>query len=444
MKILTIIVLLVTTPSLLLYPNEQTFKTFERDQLPIYYFSSFDTFMHLIDEVEKGNFEEHCTLKELKNVRQLFASLVREGFFNGDNIPELESDVEELLAEEIAYQYLSSTENEYLILPSIYFYDREVYLCKKRWWKKTKKFLKKYKKELIIGGVIVLAAATVTLTAASAGAAVAAANATTSSNKHKKKESDTTNKKLSANETPLLKEAIGEHVDSFKVSISKDFSYQEVSNLSQDPKLKEKVRDVSATLAHEMLNGIYQLVQFVPQLLDEVKQVGVHLAPDTVEDNQLFGSPTENFDDLLSKGHLAIDQVFATDQAKSWIANRQEIADLTFAMAPPPNGLPKIFSNTNILVKNGKVIDKGGFTKAGRSLMKHGYRQNSVFPKPVGTPEQINAHGQKILESILNHPEKQVVQRQVKKFGKVIDIRVPKIGGVRYNAAGDMIGFLEP
>jgi hypothetical protein len=33
--------------------------------------------------------------------------------------------------------------------------------------------------------------------------------------------------------------------------------------------------------------------------------------------------------------------------------------------------------------------------------MKHGYREDSVFPKPVGNLVQINANNQKILEEII-------------------------------------------
>jgi len=75
---------------------------------------------------------------------------------------------------------------------------------------------------------------------------------------------------------------------------------------------------------------------------------------------------------------------------------------------------PGIFSGGKFNVKRladaGKAIDRGGFTKAGRDLMKHGYREGSVFPKPQGNSAQVNAHG---------------------------------LGGARYSASGEFIGFLE-
>ena len=109
-----------------------------------------------------------------------------------------------------------------------------------------------------------------------------------------------------------------------------------------------------------------------------------------------------------------------------------------------------VFDSTGVKVfgegewKVGKALDRAGLTKAGRGLMKHGYRDGSVFPKPVGTPAQINEHGQKILESILKHPDRRDIVGEYEKFGKVLDIYAPGIGGVRYNANNEFIGFLEP
>ncbi len=76
--------------------------------------------------------------------------------------------------------------------------------------------------------------------------------------------------------------------------------------------------------------------------------------------------------------------------------------------------------------------------------MKHGYREGSIFPKPNGNPAQVNEQGQKMLESILNHPEKKVVYKTTSNFGEVMDVHAPGVGGARFNSSGEMIGFLEP
>ena len=62
----------------------------------------------------------------------------------------------------------------------------------------------------------------------------------------------------------------------------------------------------------------------------------------------------------------------------------------------------EVTANIEKLTEAGKAIDRGGLTKAGRALMKHGHREDSVFPKPFGNVVQINEHGQQVLESILN------------------------------------------
>lgn len=105
----------------------------------------------------------------------------------------------------------------------------------------------------------------------------------------------------------------------------------------------------------------------------------------------------------------------------------------------------QISISTNQLAKTGKAIDRAGFTKAGRGLTKHGYREGSAFPKPTGNPVQVNEQGQKALEFLLNHPDKIIYEYSHPSFGKVIEVAVPGRGGARFTADGkEMIGFLEP
>lgn len=78
--------------------------------------------------------------------------------------------------------------------------------------------------------------------------------------------------------------------------------------------------------------------------------------------------------------------------------------------------------------------------------MKHGYRKGrTIFEKPVGNPAQINGHGQKVLDNILSHPDRVVMQYTNKRHGLVIEIEAPDLGGVRFTGDGkEMIGFIEP
>ncbi|NGX38314.1 MAG: hypothetical protein K1000chlam2_01487 [Chlamydiae bacterium] len=58
-------------------------------------------------------------------------------------------------------------------------------------------------------------------------------------------------------------------------------------------------------------------------------------------------------------------------------------------------------------------------------------------------PQQVNEVAEKILEEIVNHPEKKMIQGQLQRFGNVVDIYEPSGRGARYSAAGEFIGFLE-
>jgi hypothetical protein len=62
---------------------------------------------------------------------------------------------------------------------------------------------------------------------------------------------------------------------------------------------------------------------------------------------------------------------------------------------------------------------------------------------PVG-PIEVNEQAEKILEGIINHPERKVIQGRLERFGDVVDIYAPSMGGARYTIEGEFIGFLEP
>jgi hypothetical protein len=96
----------------------------------------------------------------------------------------------------------------------------------------------------------------------------------------------------------------------------------------------------------------------------------------------------------------------------------------------------------------GTFQDRGGFTKAGRALQKKTDRVASVFPKPTGTPAEVNLKGQKMLDEILNHPNKIIhfPDHLTDRYGvQLVDIFAPGKGGARFTRDGKkMIGFLEP
>lgn len=87
---------------------------------------------------------------------------------------------------------------------------------------------------------------------------------------------------------------------------------------------------------------------------------------------------------------------------------------------------------------------KGDLTLAGRALQKHGSRPGSAFPSAKGNPSSINEQGQKIVDRILNDPNKTIIQSNTGRYGQVTDIFSSNGQGLRYDAQGKLIGFLEP
>lgn len=88
--------------------------------------------------------------------------------------------------------------------------------------------------------------------------------------------------------------------------------------------------------------------------------------------------------------------------------------------------------------------DRGGLTKAGRALAKHGNRPGSIFPKPKGNPQQMNQQAQEIVEEILNNPGTTITTRTHPRFGEIIEVRAPDGRRIIYDKHGNFITFFEP
>lgn len=86
----------------------------------------------------------------------------------------------------------------------------------------------------------------------------------------------------------------------------------------------------------------------------------------------------------------------------------------------------------------GKIFDRGGLTKAGRALAKHGGRKGSIFSKPKGSPNQINQQGQAILESILNDSRNKIIKAGNQEF----KIFSPDGRGLHFKN-NKLVGFVE-
>jgi len=90
------------------------------------------------------------------------------------------------------------------------------------------------------------------------------------------------------------------------------------------------------------------------------------------------------------------------------------------------------------LSRAGQVFDRGGLTKAGRALDKHGNRVGSVFPKATGNNLNKNLQGQFQLDDILTDPRSFILRE---KNGYKIYSKDGR--GVYYRNDGTMKGFIE-
>jgi len=443
LKFFTHCALLATTPSLLAYPEHSfpqvTPQTVNwlgdwwwgtQEQAAEWIRpTTYDGIMQMLEDLESGELERRYPPEQLERVNEYLATLAKEGILPDEFDEEavLEEDVEDLMyGEDSVFEltrYLENN-NEYVIIPAVLngYSGYNIVQCGKisKAWKKTKKFVKKHKKEIIIGAVIVVAVTVVAVAvvaassasaasaAAGAAGAVAGAGVGSSDSGHSDSKKPEPNEEapppIDTNEAPMMKAAIDEHVASFKEFLVEDkAAHQATSPKGWDEmSFGEKAKEVGSGFAHQAYDEIAGLVKVVPQLCEEAKELGSRFLPDILipPSNGEMGIPMENYENLVAKGHEVIDNVFSTDQARLFTAEAKVNDPMNnFAMGelPLPGNLSRVFSNTTKLIENGKALDRAGFTKAGRGLMKHGYREGSAFPKPVGNSKQINDHGQKVL-----------------------------------------------
>lgn len=397
-KLFIQVLLLITTPTLLAAPSGgyspgKNFKKKER-----YHLITYDEIVELLDDIESGKAEKKYSSKEFKRINRFLAYLATEGALPASEYTlALQADIHDLLDD------------------NLYGHNYQIFLAS-NWfsinWKKTKKFTKKHKKEILIGAAIVVAASVVVIAvAASASAcaatAVATAGAAAASNMPPTHDPYITLEE--AKEAPLLNERLEENVATFKEFMAEDLLATPPPSWD-DLSFGEKTRELGAFLAHQAFEEISDLASIAPQFAEEVHNVANHLLPDQSED-PLQKSPMDNFDTLIANGHQAIDKVFSTDQAEIYSPEfRRDNLQEPFAigMIPLPGGLQNVLSRARNIIESGRIFDRAGFTMVGRSLMKHGYREKSIFPKPYGNPRQVNQEGQKILEEIINDPRSEV------------------------------------
>lgn len=490
-KLFTHYAILATTPTLLTYPQHNlpqvSFQAvnhgYHQEAEEWIRPNTYDEIIQMLEDLESGELERRYLPKQLERLNSYIATLAKEGVLPDEfeEEYELEEDAYDLMyGEDSAFQLMRYLENshEYMIIPAVFhgYLGYDIIQCGKisKAWKKTKKFVKKHKKAIIIGAVVVVAvtvvavavvaASSVSAASAAAGAAGAAASAGAGSSDSGHSESKKTESKeetppvsaapketvppVDINEAPVMKAALDKHVASFKEFLVEDKAAQQATGSKgwDEMSFGEKVREVGANVAHKALDEVTGLVKVVPQLCEEAKELSAKFLPESLKlpDSRDAVSSIENYENLVTKGHETIDKVFSTDQAELFTAEARAndpMNNFAIGMLPSPlsGSFTTMFSNTSRFKEAGKVLDRAGFTKAGRGLMKHGNREGSVFPKPFGNSAEINKRGQMILEEILNDPKNKVYQFP----DGSLKVYSPNGRGVSYKKDGSFKGFIE-
>lgn len=193
--------------------------------------------------------------------------------------------------------------------------------------------------------------------------------------------------------------------------------------------VKEGVRDTVSYFTHEASDAVLSVASPFYDT-DEVAD-NVHQSIDEVFETDFSSEYTKEFKEEVAclNERLGTDiavgelpppttpggAVARTGSAIGTAIVAQEAASVVNAVSNAAAQPPSLsFDDREIpiseLAEAGKASDRGELTKAGRALAKHGSRPGSVFPLPMGTPVQINEQGQAMLESILNDPNKNVIQ----------------------------------
>jgi uncharacterized protein RhaS with RHS repeats len=92
-----------------------------------------------------------------------------------------------------------------------------------------------------------------------------------------------------------------------------------------------------------------------------------------------------------------------------------------------------------------RAHDRAGYTRAGRALTKHasGQRGGSAFPRLAGGVDQVNATAHGIVDDILTNPSSDFRQISRGKWRGGVEVFDPSGRGLRYDADGGFVGFIQ-
>jgi tetratricopeptide (TPR) repeat protein len=337
-------ILLATTPSTLVYPQDILPRTtcqvqtvdYEEKRAESDYILSYDDMLLLLDEVESGELDNKCTATELENIKQFVTFLAKEGALpdGSEESLSLDADIRDLLngeegVHEDVFSFADPGVHQYMIVPALLHKRGEVVLCKSwmnKQWKQVRKFVKKHKKAIIIGSAVVVAAAVIIVAvvvaapaiagyaaAGAVGATGAAASSDYESDSLKPTENSSPAPSVpegippampAMHETSALKATIDDQIASFKESIVQKQFFPSTNPKPQEQTLswEENGRAIGSLFAHDSLNHLQHQIPSSVRLAQEIHEIN---------SNHTFIIPGRNHDTTI--GHSEIDRKFSTD-----------------------------------------------------------------------------------------------------------------------------------
>jgi len=183
----------------------------------------------------------------------------------------------------------------------------------------------------------------------------------------------------------------------------------------------------------------------------EPEMAEVQLAQDLATIQRVLADPGRPRPDTI----LALQRTVGNDAVGRLIETRRMTSSLSHAHMPAGDIQAKPAADIQRdpdppplarLLAGAAQDDRGGMTKAGRALQKHSSRLGSVWPQPTGKRDAAayNRLGQTLVEQILNDPTTTSSESQRARYGLVYEYTAADGRGLRFDAQGDLIGFLEP
>lgn len=421
---LTTLLLLITTPTLMLNPAIAAASTpvsesasdsssdFQKaiEDVPIV---TYDQMMDVIDALDEDELDGALNDQELENLLRFIVYVTNKGALFTDAVDrdELEHDSEELLSASDPYDLFSDWSIA-SASPRELSNDYEVLLCKKKkssWvakkFKQVKKYVCKHKTAFIIGAVVVVAATAVVCVAVGTAASTAgaatlgeagAAAATGMADSHHDRQKEKPKEPIKEERVPEpFSKAVDAQIDSF---IDQGVVEDKLTASTQSSSLVDTARFAGAGISHDIVDGFFEYSSYIPKILDATNNSIAKSPSEVFQEGRKDFSFEEGYQKVAAEAHAIIDRLFSTNQAELYTSEAKERNDkftVGFLPLPGSSGAKRILPSQANNVRGWKVgQDINNRTITGRvpkwSAVRQRYWKNEAYFNPEKYPGNVD------------------------------------------------------